>query len=168
MRTYVILKFSKRSLRTWNILKVLTLIIYNCSTQLQFFNEKRLYMQQTTRPHFNISALGCFAHRIMCVTEFTATQWKEILTNLRFVGTISSLGCDLQNQSCMVIAMKEQGWEKCKLATECSKSLEVFHSKDTRWISTSFRPKEFISIQLWIISHHTTKVERPRSSDTLP
>ncbi len=128
MRTYVILKFSKRPLRTWNILKVLTLIIYNCSTQLQFSNEKRLYMQQTTRPHFNISALGCFAHITMCVTEFTAAQWKEILTNLRFVGTRSSLGYDLQNQSCMVIAMKEQGSEECKLATDCCwKSLEIFH-----------------------------------------
>jgi len=63
-------------------------------------------MQQTTRPHFNISALGCFAHRTMSVTEFTNTQWKEILTNLRFVGIHSSLGYDLQNQSCMVIAMK--------------------------------------------------------------
>lgn len=96
MRTYIILKFSKRSLRTWSILKVLTLIIYNCSTQLQFSNEKRLYMQQITRPHFNISALGCFAHRTMCVSEFTTAQWKEILTNLRFVVTHSSLGYDLQ------------------------------------------------------------------------
>jgi hypothetical protein len=85
-------------------------------------------MQQTTRPHFNISALGCFAHRTMCVTAFTNTQWKGILTNLRFVGTHSSLGYDLQNKSCMVIAMKDQGREKCKLATDCWKFLEVFHS----------------------------------------
>jgi hypothetical protein len=63
----------------------------------------------------------------MCVTEFTAAQWKEILTILHF-GHTFSLGYDLQNQPCMVIAMKEQGWEKCKLATDCWKSLEVFHS----------------------------------------
>jgi hypothetical protein len=84
-------------------------------------------MQQITRPHFNISALGCFAHRTMCVTAFTAAQWKEIYTNLRFVGTHSSLGFDLQNQSCIVIAMKVDGWEKRKLATDSWKSLEVFH-----------------------------------------
>jgi hypothetical protein len=85
-------------------------------------------MQQITRPHFNISALGCFAHRTMCVTEFITAQWKEIRTNLRFVSTHSSFGYDLQNQLCMVIAMKEEGWEKCQFATDCWKSLESFHS----------------------------------------
>jgi hypothetical protein len=43
------------------------------------------------------------------------------------VGTHSSLGYDLQNQLCIVIAMKVEGWEKRKLVTDCWKSLEVFH-----------------------------------------
>lgn len=143
MRTYVILKFSKYPLRTWNILKVLTLIIYNCSTQLQFSNEKRLYMQQTTRPHFNISALGCFAHITMCVTEFTAAQWKEFLTNLRFVGTLF-FGVWFAKPIMYGFAMKEQDW-KSKLATDCWQSLEVFHScssEEYQIIFYQFQAKE--------------------------
>ncbi len=143
MRTYVILKFSKYPLRTWNILKVLTLIIYNCSTQLQFSNEKRLYMQQTTRPHFNISALGCFAHIIMCITEFPAAQWKEFLTNLRFVGTLF-FGVWFAKPIMYGIAMKEQDW-KSKLATDYWQLLEVFHScslEEYQIIFYQFQAKE--------------------------